>query len=99
MGEKIPKEFRKKDFGQADGDLICDVFTKKMLKVKFWTKGISFFLIATNYVLRTICIMLVSWVGYSTETIKLERSTTVTFIAQFFNTAFLLLMVNVNWSE
>jgi hypothetical protein len=43
--------------------------------------------------------MLVEWVGYATETVKLERTTTVTFLAQFFNTAFLLLMVNVNWSE
>ena len=70
-----------------------------MLKVLFWTKSISYFLIGTNYILRTVCIILVNWVGYETETEKLERTTTVTFLAQFFNTAFLLLMINVNWSE
>ena len=70
-----------------------------MLYVLFWTNAISYFLVGTNYFLRTACIMLVEWVGYATETVKLERTTTVTFLAQFFNTAFLLLMVNVNWSE
>ena len=99
MSKEEPDEFRNQDYGQANGNLICDVFTKKMLEVQFWTNGITYFLIGSNYLLRTFCIMLVSWVGYSTETIKLERSTTATFIAQFFNTAFLLLMVNVNWSE
>lgn len=43
--------------------------------------------------------MLVDWVGYSTETIRLSKTTTVTFIVQFFNSAFLLLMVNANMSE
>ena len=99
MSKEEPDEFRNQDYGQANGNLICDVFTKKMLEVQFWTNGITYFLIGSNYLLRTFCIMLVSWVGYSTETVKLERTSTVTFLAQFFNTAFLLLMVNVNWSE
>ena len=43
--------------------------------------------------------MLVDWIGYNTETIRLERTTTVTWIATFFNTAFLLLLINTNWSE
>jgi len=52
-----------------------------------------------NYILRTICIMLINWVGFSTETKRLQRTTTVTFISQFFNTAFLLLLVGADMSE
>lgn len=63
------------------------------------TTILSYLLIGINYILRTVCIMLVDWVGYSTETIRLSKTTTVTFIVQFFNSAFLLLMVNANMSE
>lgn len=43
--------------------------------------------------------MLVAWIGYPTETQQLEVTTKVTFIVQFFNTAFLLLLVNADLSE
>ena len=99
MAKEDHDNYLQKDYGQENGDLICGVFANKMLYVLFWTNAISYFLVGTNYFLRTACIMLVEWVGYATETVKLERTTTVTFLAQFFNTAFLLLMVNVNWSE
>lgn len=65
----------------------------------YWTTALSYLLIGINYILRTICIMLVDWIGYSTETIRLSKTTNVTFIVQFFNSAFLLLMVNANMSE
>jgi hypothetical protein len=67
--------------------------------VLFWTNSIAYFLVGINYILRVFCIMLVDWIGYNTETIRLERTTTVTWIATFFNTAFLLLLINTNWSE
>jgi hypothetical protein len=67
--------------------------------VLLWTSALSYLLIGINYILRTVCIMLVDWIGYSTETIRLSKTTTVTFIVQFFNSAFLLLMVNANMSE
>lgn len=69
------------------------------MTVLFWTSSIAYFLVGTNYILRTICITLVDWIGYSTETVRLEKTTTVTFLVQFFNTAFLLLLINANWSE
>jgi len=50
-------------------------------------------------VLRTICIKLVAWIGYPTETQKLEETTKVTFYVQFFNTAFLLMLVNADLRE
>jgi len=50
-------------------------------------------------VLRTVCILLVTWIGYPTETQQLTETTKVTFFVQFFNTAFLLLLVNADLSE
>ena len=43
--------------------------------------------------------MLVNWIGFRTETMRLSYTTTVTFVVQFFNTAFLLLLVGANMSE
>ena len=43
--------------------------------------------------------MLVDWIGFNTETVRLSKTTTITFVVQFFNSAFLLLMVNANLSE
>ena len=43
--------------------------------------------------------MLVDWIRYRTETERLSKTTTITFVVQFFNSAFLLLMTNANLSE
>ena len=61
--------------------------------------GLSYVLTGFNFVLRTACIWLVNWVGFRTETERLSKTTTVTFLVQFFNTAFLLLLVGANLSE
>ena len=61
--------------------------------------GLSYVLTIINYILRTVCIMLIDWVGFPTETERLSKTTTVTFLVQFFNTAFLLLLVGANLSE
>ena len=46
-----------------------------------------------------VCIMLVDWIRFPTETIRLSKTTTVTFWVQFFNSGFLLLLVNANMTE
>ena len=94
-----PDGYTTKDYGQTDGIAICKEYNDEMLNVLFWTNAIAYVLVGINYVLRVACIALVDWVGYDTETVRLERTTTVTWLAQFFNTAFLLLMINCNWSE
>lgn len=94
-----PTGYKEKSYGQADGKLICKEYEETMLFVLFLTNSIAYFLVGVNYFLRVVCIMLVDWIGYDTETVRLEKTTTVTFTLQFFNTAFLLLMINVNWSE
>jgi hypothetical protein len=43
--------------------------------------------------------MLVDWVGYSTETARLSKTTNVTFVVQFINSAFLSLMASADMSE
>ena len=60
---------------------------------------ISFGIATFNYVLRFLVIYAVQWIGYNTETRVLERVTKVTFLCQFFNSAFLLLLVNADFSE
>jgi len=44
-------------------------------------------------------IMFLSWVGYDSETEQLKRITSATFYMLFFNTAFLLMLVNADMSE
>jgi hypothetical protein len=43
--------------------------------------------------------MLVDWIGFPTETVRLSKTTSITFWVQFFNSAFLLLLINANLSE
>ena len=88
-----------KSYGQADGDFICNDYVVQARNVYFYTTALSYLLIGINYILRTVCIMLVDWIGFATETERLSKTTTITFIVQFFNSAFLLLMVNANLSE
>jgi len=67
--------------------------------VYYWTTALSYLLIGINYILRTVCIMLVDKIGFPTETMRLSKTTTVTFGVQFFNSGMLLLLINANLSE
>lgn len=69
------------------------------MKVLFWTNALSIAIVAMNYVLREVCIALINWIGYKTETKRLVRTTMVTFYVLFLNTAFLLLLVNAYFIE
>lgn len=94
-----PDNYTTLTYGQADGDKICEFYADQVMSVYLWTTALSYLLIGINYILRTVCIMLVDWIGFSTETVRLSKTTTVTWIVQFFNSAFLLLMVNADMSE
>ena len=61
--------------------------------------SLKYFITGVNYILRTICISLVAWIGYKTETLQLIQTTNVTFVVQFFNTGFLMLLINANTSQ
>lgn len=60
---------------------------------------ITMVIVGFNMVLREVIIYLVTWVGYDTRSEQLTRITNWVFIAQFFNTGFLLLLVNANITE
>ena len=94
-----PDTYLTDSYGQAQKEPICEQYQEQVMSVYLWTTALSYLLIGLNYVLRTICIMLVDWIGFATETMRLSKTTTITFLVQFFNSAFLLLMVNANLSE
>ena len=94
-----PDTYLTESYGQAAGEPICKSYYDQVSSVYLWTSALSYLLIGINYVLRTVCIMLVDWIGFNTETERLSKTTTITFVVQFFNSAFLLLMTNANMSE
>lgn len=87
------------DYGHPHKDKICVEFLSLITEVFIWLNSLKYFITGVNFVLRTVCILLVAWIGYPTETEKLEMTTKVTFFVQYFNTAFLLLLVNADLGE
>jgi len=68
-----------------------------------WSKilgqSVAFFIIGVNIILKTSIIKLIQWIGEDTYSKQLTSITNMVFIAQFFNTGILLLIVNANLSE
>ena len=60
---------------------------------------ITVIILVFNLILKQTIITMVSWVGYDTRSEELSRITNWVFMAQFFNTGFLLLLVNANMTE
>ena len=86
-------------YGHPKKALICSEFQGLQQEVFLWLNSLKYFITGVNYILRTACILLVAWISYPTETEKLEMTTKVTFAVQYFNTAFLLLLVNADLGE
>jgi len=86
-------------YGHPKGALICSEFSEIQTTVFLWLNSLKYFITGVNFILRTVCILLVAWIGYPTETEKLLMTTKVTFFVQYFNTAFLLLLVNADLGE
>lgn len=61
--------------------------------------AISFIIIAVNTILKIVTIKLVEYIQEDTLSEQLSSVTIYVFVAQFFNTAFILLLVNANLSE
>lgn len=61
--------------------------------------GISMVIVAYNTVLRMIIIALITWVAEDTYSARLAEITNGVFVATFFNTAIVLLLVNANLTE
>jgi hypothetical protein len=69
------------------------------LKSKVLGQSVAFIIIAINIVLRILIIKGITWVGEDTNSEQLSSITNGVFLAQFFNTGILLLLVNGNMSE
>lgn len=55
----------------SNGVAICESYYNDILEVFFWTSALSYSITGINYVLRMVCIMLVTWIGYKDETEQL----------------------------
>lgn len=47
---------------------ICYDYIKLATRALLMAKSMSYVLVAFNYILRTIVIMVVTWIGYATQT-------------------------------
>ena len=56
-------------------------------------------IITINTILKTVTVMLITWVGYDTYSELMTRIINGVFIVLFFNTGILLLLVNANLSD
>lgn len=68
-----------------------------MFNLKANTLG--YVIVIVNYVIRENIIKLITWVSYKTETEQMDMITKFTFYGLFFNTAFLLMLVNANLQQ
>ena len=70
----------------------------------YWTSfatgnAVQYMIVGINYILRLFIIKLIIFIGKDTESEQTKLITNGVFIVQFFNTAFLLLLVNANLQE
>ena len=70
----------------------------------YWTSfatgnAVQYMIVGINYILRLFIIKLIIFIGKDTESEQTKLITNGVFIVQFFNTAFLLLLVNANLVE
>lgn len=78
---------------------ICERYFTDDKMSKVFGLMITIAIIVFNLILKQVIIQTVSWVGYSSRSEELTRITNWVFVAQFFNTGFLLLLVNANMTE
>lgn len=61
--------------------------------------SVTVVVVAVNVILKKIVVLLVSWIGEDTVSEQLASVVKGAFIGQFFNTGFIILIVNANLSE
>ena len=75
------------------------MFSKDQLASKILGSSVSIIIIVVNLILKNVIIRGITWVGEDTNSEQLSSITNGVFIAQFFNTGILLLLVNGNMTE
>lgn len=79
--------------------VVCDQYYFDKYYSKVLGQSIAFIIIIVNLILKTTIIKLITWIGEDTISERLSSITNGVFYAQFFNTGFLLLLVNANLQE
>lgn len=98
-GEHRDKKYTETVDGEKQTLPICENFFDDKFKGTIIGYAITGVIIAVNEVLRMAIIALITWVGEDTQSERLTSITNGIFFAQFFNTGFLLLLVNANLTE
>lgn len=75
------------------------MFGGDVIKSKVLGQSVAFIIIAVNIVLKMATVKGITWVGEDTNSQQLGSITNGVFVAQFFNTGILILLVNGNMSE
>jgi len=57
------------------------------------------FISVVNMVLSTLTIKMINWIGYDTQSETMTKITNGIFVAQFFNTGLIYLLVYANFGE
>ena len=75
---------------------ICESYTETKLKITGMDNFIKYLIIIVNTVIRMVVIIIINKVGCSTESQQMKYITDSVFLCIFFNTGFLLMLVNAN---
>ena len=98
----VKKDFvyeKTKDKEVIFSEPICKQYSDDLLWSKILGQSIAFIIIAVNLILKAVIIQLCFWIGEDTESEQKAIITNGVFYAQFFNTGFLILLVNANLQE
>jgi len=74
-------------------------FFSGKLQAKLWALSITVIIVAINTILKFFITYLVLWIGFETVTMQVGVIAQALFVAQFFNTGIIILLVNANFSE
>jgi hypothetical protein len=78
---------------------ICEFYDADKSNSRLLGHAITAVIIVFNTILRMVIIKLIVWIKEDTYSEQLASITNGVFLAQFFNTGFLLTLVNANMSE
>jgi hypothetical protein len=78
---------------------VCAEYWPAKKKILVYTSVITGIVLVINEILKMITIWLVERVRYPTHSERLTKITNGVFIAQFFNTGFLITLVSANFTE
>lgn len=55
-------------YGHPEEVQICNEYRSIVFEIFVWISSLKYFITTFNFVLRTVVISLIAWIGYPTET-------------------------------